>query len=1218
MESSFSLKPQAFSLTTRAPVYWPLSTRPVTLLRSEFLGCGHNLRLPRRRCKKLRLKSQPNHYKFLFKATLESRQMLVVVAAFAAVSAITVVYFTYSRRQFNVKQMSGRLTLTVSQHIRSMMSWIPTDSHRVDSSKIEAVDGSNDFMKETRENNQADQDVEAEIKFRETDVIPRGILIAEASQSQSQSDMVASCVHDNFTSQTSEILEKSSMASVSPEYNVPSFIKEVCEHENLNSVNSEWSVPEMQTNLGAALSSANHMQEETAQLGSLKLDKIFENESHSSGDSEWSVPVMQTNLAAAPSSANHIEEETAQLGRLKLDEICEHESPNSVDSEWSVPVMQTNLSAAPSSANHIQEETAQLGSLQLDEICEHENPNSVDSEWSVPVMQTNLGAAPSSANHIQEETAQLGSLKLELLEEGDMNNSNLIFRDSERKELHTINMASLEKIDNLEPLSSYATLQKDSNYSSLLKNSLAEGLNLTARNVTLPIGKFEEESPPGYHREGLFCHQQDSRNRKDLRKKGKNIFHPDRDKNLSSSSYPKEKNDNNKHNPSWQLRVYNQLLREGRLNDCIELLEDLEEKGLLDMDKVYHLIPNPTLSTFNMLMSVCASSQDSEGAFQVLQHVQEAGLRADCKLYTTLISTCAKSGKVDTMFKVFHDMVNAGVEPNVHTYGALIDGCAKAGQVAKAFGAYGILRSKNVKPDRVVFNALITACGQSGAVDRAFDVLAEMRAELQPIDPDHVTIGALMKACARADQVDRAREVYNMIHQYDIRGTAELYTIAVNSCSHHGDWELACSVYDDMIKKGVAPDEMFISALIDVAGHAGKVDAAFEILQEARAKGMHIGTISYSSLMGACSKARDWQKALELYEGIKSLNLKPTVSMMNALITALCDADQLQKAMETLSEMKAIGLCPNTITYSILLVASEKKDDLEAGLMLISQAKKDGVSPNLVMCRCLLAMCLRRFQAACTFGEPVLSFTFGQVQLNSKWTSLALMVYRETIVAGVAPTMDELSQVLGCLQLPHDVSVRNRLIENLGINTDTSKGANLLSLIDGFGEYDPRAFSLLEEAASLGVIPLVSLKESPIVVDVRNFQVHTAEVYLLTVLKGLKHRLAAGAKLPNVHILLPIEKAQIQTSAGEKMINIASRISQAVASLLRRLGLSYQGNESYGKIRINGVIIRKWFQPKLGSPYREKKIDLSSSIRHLGSGISRQQRKIRTVHLSLE
>ena len=77
-------------------------------------------------------------------------------------------------------------------------------------------------------------------------------------------------------------------------------------------------------------------------------------------------------------------------------------------------------------------------------------------------------------------------------------------------------------------------------------------------------------------------------------------------------------------------------------------------------------------------------------------------------------------------------------------------------------------------------------------------------------------------------------------------------------------------------------------------------------------------------------------------------------------------------------------------------------------------------------------------------------------------TSLALMVYRETVAAGVIPTMEVLSQVLGCLQFPHDGSLRNRLIENLGVTADTSRRPNLCSLIDGFGEYDSRAFSLLE------------------------------------------------------------------------------------------------------------------------------------------------------------
>jgi len=84
-----------------------------------------------------------------------------------------------------------------------------------------------------------------------------------------------------------------------------------------------------------------------------------------------------------------------------------------------------------------------------------------------------------------------------------------------------------------------------------------------------------------------------------------------------------------------------------------------------------------------MLLSVCANSQDFEGtsqefgiweqmwfmvyswtekflicivclgAFQAMLLVKEAGLKPDCKLYTTLISTCGKSGKVDAMFEVW-------------------------------------------------------------------------------------------------------------------------------------------------------------------------------------------------------------------------------------------------------------------------------------------------------------------------------------------------------------------------------------------------------------------------------------------------------------------------------------------------------------------------------------------------------------------------------------
>ncbi|XP_025793671.1 pentatricopeptide repeat-containing protein MRL1, chloroplastic isoform X3 [Panicum hallii] len=688
-------------------------------------------------------------------------------------------------------------------------------------------------------------------------------------------------------------------------------------------------------------------------------------------------------------------------------------------------------------------------------------------------------------------------------------------------------------------------------------------------------------------------------------------------------------------------RIYNSFLIDGRLKDCVDLLESMEQNGLLDMKKIHHasffsmckkqravlealrfcrLIDSPKISTFNMLLSVCANSQDFDGALQVMELLKEAGLKPDCKLYTTLISTCAKCGKVDAMFEVFHEMVSAGIEPNVNTYSALIDGCARAGQVAKAFGAYGIMSSKKVKPDRVVFNALISACGESGAVARAFDVLSEMTAESseskgsRPILPDHVTVGALMKTCIQAGQADRAREVYKMLQEYNIKGTPEVYTIALRSCSLTGDLGFALKIYEDMNKIGVKPDEMFLSALVDVAGHAKRADAAFEIMKDARAKGLHVGTIAYSSLMGACCNAKDWKKALQLYEEIKSIKLTPTVSMMNALITSLCDGDQVLKAVDVLNEMNRIGVCPNEITYSVLFVACERNGEAQLGLDLFEQLIIDGIGINPTIIGSLTGLCLQMFDSDLSLGNIIVNFSLGKPQIDNKWTSAATTVYRNAVSTGLVPSSDVLSQVLGCLRLPHENSLKSRFIENMGISCDIPHNPNINSLFEGFGEYDIRAFSILEEAASLGAVASISMKDTRIVIDARKLRIHTAEVSLLATLRSLKHRLAAGARLPNVTILLPTEKKQVDIDEREKTLKLAGRIGQAVGSLLRRLGISYQGEESHGRMRINGLTLRRWFNPKLNSKSSSAApADLLPLSSRLAKGIADQQRDIRSL-----
>jgi hypothetical protein len=46
--------------------------------------------------------------------------------------------------------------------------------------------------------------------------------------------------------------------------------------------------------------------------------------------------------------------------------------------------------------------------------------------------------------------------------------------------------------------------------------------------------------------------------------------------------------------------------------------------------------------------------------------------------------------------------------------------------------------------------------------------------------------------------------------------------------------------------------------------------------------------------------------------------------------------------------------------------------------------------------------------------------------------------------------------------------VKTRLVESLGVSVESSGKANLCSLIEGFGEYDPRVFSILEVSMDYG------------------------------------------------------------------------------------------------------------------------------------------------------
>eukprot|EP00850_Spirogloea_muscicola_P005250 SM000023S07706 [mRNA] locus=s23:1070850:1076326:- [translate_table: standard] len=695
---------------------------------------------------------------------------------------------------------------------------------------------------------------------------------------------------------------------------------------------------------------------------------------------------------------------------------------------------------------------------------------------------------------------------------------------------------------------------------------------------------------------------------------------------------------------AWQLGRYNSLLRLGRLEDCLLTLERMDTLGILHTDKIYHgrffqeckkrravteafrfmeLISKPTLSTYNMLLSVCAEAEDVDGASRAFSAAKRAGLRPDSILYTTLISTYARKGKSDLAFKAFHEMEAAKVEANLNTFSSLIDGCGRARQIAKAFGVFGILLGKGLKPDKAVYNALITACARSGAVERAFDTLADMKSA--DITPDKITLGALIDACAKAGQVERALDVYNMMRKKRMKGTPHVYTAAVHACSVKGTWTSALQVYEDMKEDAVKPDEVFFSAMIDVARSAGKIDEAFEVLSWMRESGVTTGSITYSALMGLCSNLRLPERALELYDMMKAANLQLSTSTYNALFQVLGESERhgVHLAVEVRKEMQERGVRPNQITYSILIGACEKCGDVSLAFQLYAAAQQECVLPNTSMCGSMIGLCYQQIKR----GKPPPTFAFALTPFASdmskkspqqQWATCALHVYRQTLAGGVTPTGSLLSKILGCLRAsdappPQCFLDEIHMYGEEGFNS-FSHGQSRNTMDD---LYDPVALALYEEAVRLKAVPHYTFSHGPVQVDMASLPPHAAEVCMLVLLKAMKSRHQRDERLHPMTILLRVEEQEVLTKSqgGIKHVKLASRTGQAIAALLRRMGIAYQGSESVGRLKLTASALSKWMKLSPATVNGVQALYPAHApgppFQQLAKGIVQQQRAIR-------
>ncbi|KAM0069101.1 putative tetratricopeptide-like helical domain superfamily [Helianthus debilis subsp. tardiflorus] len=121
-----------------------------------------------------------------------------------------------------------------------------------------------------------------------------------------------------------------------------------------------------------------------------------------------------------------------------------------------------------------------------------------------------------------------------------------------------------------------------------------------------------------------------------------------------------------------------------------------------------------------------------------------------------------------------------------------------------------------------------------------------------------------------------------------------------------------------MVRRGLHPDVITYSALIDGYCLRGEIDEAEKVLDGMVEKELVPNIITYNSLINGYCKKKRIGKAMRLFEEIQDKGLIPDVVTYNSMLQGLFESGNPAAARELFNEMQAKGHTPTVLTYGIL------------------------------------------------------------------------------------------------------------------------------------------------------------------------------------------------------------------------------------------------------------------------------------------------------------
>ncbi|XP_073225858.1 pentatricopeptide repeat-containing protein At4g16390, chloroplastic-like [Cicer arietinum] len=237
-------------------------------------------------------------------------------------------------------------------------------------------------------------------------------------------------------------------------------------------------------------------------------------------------------------------------------------------------------------------------------------------------------------------------------------------------------------------------------------------------------------------------------------------------------------------------------------------------------------------------------------------------------------------------------------------------------------------------------------------------VLNYLRDKVQHVRENGMVLyNVTLKVCRKCKDFEGAQKVFDEMLQRGIKPNNITFTTMINCARMAALPDKAVEWFEKMPGFGCEPDAITCSAMVCAFARTNHVDMAQRLYDRAKMEKWPIDVVTFSALIKMYDLSGNYDGCLNIHLEMKGLGVKPNVETYNTLLVAMLRAKRHWQAKTIYQEMKSNGVSPDFTTYSTLLRIFTRAQFGQDALGVYKEMKEKGMNVSIDLYNVLLAMC---------------------------------------------------------------------------------------------------------------------------------------------------------------------------------------------------------------------------------------------------------------------